>query len=133
MVEYSLVLRVVGRCEVGGGGCGVGGGVWGGEGGVWGWGGGGGGEGERERKRERVRERERERETQRARACEGHVLLHRPAAESMAILSQYDFVVIDEAFQLSQAHYERVHEMFLAAGKQTCVLLLGDPWQPPRV
>ena len=65
--------------------------------------------------------------------CHGAFLLHRPAAESMAILSQYDLVVVDEAFQLSQGHFERVDEMFRAAGKQPCVLLLGDPWQLPSV
>jgi ATP-dependent exoDNAse (exonuclease V) alpha subunit len=48
-------------------------------------------------------------------------------------LTQYDMVVIDEALQLSKEQLERVDEMFIAAGRQPCVLLLGDKWQLPSI
>ncbi|CAE7520233.1 pif1, partial [Symbiodinium pilosum] len=63
--------------------------------------------------------------------CHSAFLLHRPLQEALALLTVYDMVIVDEALQLSAEHFERLHEMWDAAGRCACLLLLGDPWQLP--
>ena len=65
--------------------------------------------------------------------CAGALLLYRPLSETIAILTEYDMVVIDEAWQLSAEAFGRIHSMFLAAGKQLLLLLMGDDWQLPSI
>ena len=65
--------------------------------------------------------------------CHGAFWLHRPRAEAVAALTEYDFVVVDEVFQLTCEHFDRIWEMFNAAGRAVCLLLLGDPWQLPTI
>ena len=65
--------------------------------------------------------------------CHGAFLPHRPLTEAIALLSLYDLCVVDEIFQLTVEHFERLHAMFEAAGRQLCLVLLGDPMQLPNV
>ena len=65
--------------------------------------------------------------------CHGAFLFHRPLAEAMAVLSQYDLIVIDEVSMLTREQFERLLEMWKAAGKLLCLVLLGDFWQMPTV
>ena len=65
--------------------------------------------------------------------CHSAFLLHRPLQEALALLTVYDLAIVDEALQLSAEHFERLHEMWNAAGRCACLLLLGDPWQLPSV
>ena len=65
--------------------------------------------------------------------CHGAFLLHRPLTESIALLSLYQLCVVDEIFQLTVEHFERLDAMFEAAGRQLCLVLLGDPMQLPNV
>ena len=51
----------------------------------------------------------------------------------MAIPSQYDLVIIDEISMLTAEQFERVVEMWRAADKLPCLVLLGDFWQLPVV
>ena len=65
--------------------------------------------------------------------CHGALLFHRPLSEAMAILSQYDVVIIDEVSMLTTKQFERIVEMWKAAEKLPCLVLLGDFWQMPVV
>lgn len=65
--------------------------------------------------------------------CHGAFLFHRPLTESIALLSLYQLCVVDEIFQLTVEHFERLPAMFQAAGRQLCLVLLGDPMQLPNV
>ena len=65
--------------------------------------------------------------------CHGAFLLHRPPTESIALLSLYELCVVGEIFQLTVEHFERLDAMFEAAGRQLCLVLLGDPMQLPNV
>ena len=63
--------------------------------------------------------------------CHGAFLLHCEKNESLPILTQYDLVVIDEISMLSKESFDRITEMWLAAGKLCCLVVLGDFWQLP--
>ena len=63
--------------------------------------------------------------------CHGAFLFHKPLAEAMGVMTCYDLIVIDEAPQLFEEHFDRLHEMRIAAGKAPCVVFAGDPWQLP--
>lgn len=63
----------------------------------------------------------------------GAFLFHRDLSEAMGILSQYDLVVIDEVSMLTAEQFERVLQMWKAADKLPCLVLLGDFWQLPVV
>ena len=63
--------------------------------------------------------------------CHGAFLLHCDKNESLPILTQYDLVVIDEVSMLSEKSFDRITEMWLAAGKLCCLVVLGDFWQLP--
>ena len=63
--------------------------------------------------------------------CHSAFLFHKPICESLGILASYDLIVIDEAPQLFEEHFGRLHEMWLAAGKVPCVVFAGDEWQLP--
>ena len=63
--------------------------------------------------------------------CHGAFLFHKPLAEAMGILTAYDLVVVDEAPQLFEEHFERLDEMWRAAGKVPCLVFAGDEWQLP--
>ena len=65
--------------------------------------------------------------------CHSAFLLYRPLQEALALLLLYDLVIVDEALQLSAEHFEHLFEMWMAASRQACLLLLGDPWQLPSV
>ena len=65
--------------------------------------------------------------------CHGAFLLHRPRQEAVGLLVPYDFVLVDEALQLSAEHFDRLLEMWNAADRRPCLLLLGDPWQLPNI
>ncbi|CAJ1362209.1 unnamed protein product, partial [Effrenium voratum] len=60
------------------------------------------------------------------------VLYALPTA-AIAVLMDYDVVVIDEVLQLSAEEFGRLDEMFLAANKQLLLLMMGDDWQLPSV
>ena len=49
------------------------------------------------------------------------------------MLSQYDLVVVDEFPQLSAENFDRVIEMWDAAGRVPGLVVLGDFWQLPNV
>ena len=63
--------------------------------------------------------------------CHGAFLFHRPLTESLGIMASYDLIVIDEAFQLVEEQFERLDQMWQAAGKVPCFVLAGDEWQLP--
>ena len=63
--------------------------------------------------------------------CHGAFLFHKPLVEAMGVMLSYDLIVIDEAPQLFEEHFERLHQMWLAAGKAPCMVLAGDEWQLP--
>ncbi|CAK9089817.1 unnamed protein product [Durusdinium trenchii] len=63
--------------------------------------------------------------------CHGAFLFHKPLIEAMGIMMCYDLIVIDEAVQLFEEHFERLHQMWLAAGKVPCLVFVGDEWQLP--
>ncbi|CAE7707363.1 pif1 [Symbiodinium sp. CCMP2592] len=65
--------------------------------------------------------------------CAGAFLFYRPLAETIALMTEYDMVVIDEALQLSAEEFARLHALFLAAGRRLLLLLLGDDWQLPSI
>ncbi|CAE7293352.1 unnamed protein product, partial [Symbiodinium sp. CCMP2456] len=65
--------------------------------------------------------------------CAGAFLFYRPLSETIALMTEYDVVVIDEALQLSAEEFGRLHAMFLAAGRRLLLLLLGDDWQLPSI
>ena len=65
--------------------------------------------------------------------CHDAFLLHRPPAEGVAIVTQYDLVIAHEVSMVTAEHYERVVEMWRAADKVPCLTLLGDFWQLPIV
>ena len=43
----------------------------------------------------------------------------------------YDLIVVDEAVQLFEEHFERLDQMWRAAGKVPCLVFVGDEWQLP--
>ena len=63
--------------------------------------------------------------------CHGAFLFHGPLAEAMGIMLCYDLIVIDEAPQLFEEHFDRLHEMWQAAGRVPCLVFAGDEWQLP--
>ena len=63
--------------------------------------------------------------------CHGAFLFHKPLPEAMGIMLGYELIVIDEAFQLFEEHFERLKEMWLAAAKVPCFVFAGDDWQLP--
>ena len=63
--------------------------------------------------------------------CHGAFLFHKPLVEAMGVMLCYDLIVIDEAPQLFEEHFERLHQMWLAAGKVPCLVFAGDEWQLP--
>ena len=65
--------------------------------------------------------------------CAGAFLFYRPLSETIALMTEYDVVVIDEALQLSAEEFGRLDAMFLAAGRRLLLLLLGDDWQLPSI
>ncbi|CAE7575493.1 pif1 [Symbiodinium sp. CCMP2592] len=64
--------------------------------------------------------------------CAGAFLFYRPLSETIALMTEYDMVVIDEALQLSAEEFGRLRALFLAAGRRL-LLLLGDDWQLPSI
>ena len=65
--------------------------------------------------------------------CHGAFGFFRPLQETIAFMADYDMVVIDEALQLSAEEFGRLDAMFLAAGKQVALVLMGDDWQLPSI
>ncbi|CAE7349184.1 pif1, partial [Symbiodinium sp. CCMP2592] len=65
--------------------------------------------------------------------CAGAFLFYRPESETLALMAEYDVVVIDEALQLSAEEYGRLDAMFCATGKQLLLLLMGDDCQLPSI
>ena len=63
--------------------------------------------------------------------CHGAFLFHKPLVEAMGIMMCYDLIVIDEAVQLFEEHFERLYQMWRAAGKVPCLVFVGDEWQLP--
>ena len=63
--------------------------------------------------------------------CHGAFLFHKPLVEAMGVMLYYDLIVIDEAPQLFEEHFERLDQMWLAAGKLPCMVFAGDEWQLP--
>ena len=63
----------------------------------------------------------------------GAFLLHRPLQEAMAILTQYDLVVVDEVSMLTAGHFEHILALWKYADQLPCLVLLGDFWQLPVV
>ncbi|CAK9101303.1 ATP-dependent DNA helicase PIF1 [Durusdinium trenchii] len=65
--------------------------------------------------------------------CHGAFAFWRPLTETIAYMADFDMVVIDEALQLSAEEFGRLRAMFVAAGKQVLLLLMGDDWQLPSI
>ena len=63
--------------------------------------------------------------------CHGAFLLHRELTESLPILTQYDFVIVDEISMPSEEDFNRMVAMWHAASKLPCFVVLGDFWQLP--
>ena len=63
----------------------------------------------------------------------GAFLFHRPLSEALAILSQYDIVVIDEISMLTAKQFDRLIAMWNAIERTCCIILLGDFWQLPII
>ena len=63
----------------------------------------------------------------------GAFLLHRDLQEAASILTQYDFVVIDEVSMLTAEHFEHILALWKYAEQLPCMVLLGDFWQLPVV
>ncbi|CAE7038715.1 unnamed protein product [Symbiodinium natans] len=63
--------------------------------------------------------------------CHGAFLFHRPLTEALGIVAAYDLIVVDEAFQLVEEHFERLHQMWVVAARVPCLVLAGDEWQLP--
>ena len=57
--------------------------------------------------------------------CHGAFLLYRPLSEALALLTEFDVVVIDEVLQLSAEEFGRVDAMFVAAGEALVAALDG--------
>jgi hypothetical protein len=60
-------------------------------------------------------------------------LFHKDIKEAIAIMSQYDLIVIDEVSMLTADQFERLLIMWEAADRIPCVILLGDFYQLPIV
>ena len=65
--------------------------------------------------------------------CHGAFLLYRPLSEAIALLTEFDVVVIDEVLQLSAEEFGRIDAMFMAAGKRLLLLRMGDEYQLPSI
>ena len=63
--------------------------------------------------------------------CAGAFLFHRPLSEALAVMSQYDLIIIDEFSMLSKENFDRIMAMWSAAGRMVCLVLGGDFWQMP--
>jgi ASC-1-like (ASCH) protein len=60
-------------------------------------------------------------------------LFHKDIKEAIAIMSQYDFIIIDEVSMLTADQFERLLIMWGAADRIPCIVLLGDFYQLPIV
>ena len=65
--------------------------------------------------------------------CHGAFLFFRPLSEAIALMTEYDMVVIDEIVQLAAEDFGRITAMFNAASKRLLLLLMGDDWQLPSI
>lgn len=65
--------------------------------------------------------------------CHGAFLFFRPLSEAIALMTEYDMVVIDEVVQLGAEEFGRITAMFNAASKRLFLLLMGDDWQLPSI
>ena len=63
--------------------------------------------------------------------CHGAFMFHKPLVEAMGVMLCYDLIVVDEAPQLFEEHFDRLHQMWLGAGKLPCLVFAGDEWQLP--
>ncbi|CAE7243636.1 unnamed protein product [Symbiodinium sp. CCMP2592] len=63
----------------------------------------------------------------------GGLLFHKDLSEAMGVLTQYDLVILDEVSMLTAAQFERLLEMWRAAERLPCLVMLGDFWQLPTV
>ena len=63
--------------------------------------------------------------------CHGALLFHKDLTEALAILTQYDLVVVDEVSMLTAEHFDRIYAMWQTAERLPCVVLLGDFYQLP--
>ena len=63
--------------------------------------------------------------------CHGAFLFHKDLTEALAVLTQYDLVIIDELSMLTAEHYDRIYAMWRTAEKVPCVVFLGDFYQLP--
>ena len=60
--------------------------------------------------------------------CHGAFLFFRPLSEAIALMTEFDMVVIDEVVQLGAEEFGRITAMFNAASKRLFLLLMGDEW-----
>ena len=63
----------------------------------------------------------------------GGLLLYKPLREVLPIMTQYDFIVIDELSQLCDVHFDFIAQLWEAAGRRPCLLLTGDFYQLPPI
>jgi hypothetical protein len=56
----------------------------------------------------------------------GMFLLYKPERETMELMAAYDLVVIDEVSQLSQATFERLMRLWMAADRRPALVFVGD-------
>ena len=69
--------------------------------------------------------------------CHGAFLFHKPLAEAMGVMTCYD-IVVDEAPQLFKEHFDRLLEMWNAAGPVPCLVFTAksnkaEPGQASQV
>ena len=63
----------------------------------------------------------------------GGILLYKPLREVLPLMTQYDFIVIDELSQLCDVHFDFIAQLWEAAGRRPCLLLTGDFHQLPPI
>ena len=61
------------------------------------------------------------------------VLVFKPIQETLELMLPYDFIIIEEVGQLSQALFERIMQLWEAADQLPTIVFVGDFWQLPGV
>ena len=65
--------------------------------------------------------------------CHAAFKLDMPEAETLAILTMYDMVVVDEISFLDKPQFERIMKLWQVAGRVPALVILGDKYQLPGV
>ena len=63
----------------------------------------------------------------------GGLWFYKDLSEALAIMTQYDLIILDEVSMLTDSQFEKAAQMWQAADKLPAILLLGDFWQLPVI